>query len=224
MPRKYGKKKNMKKKKKRTTAIPKSLRGYVRTSGYYSTASPGQELKYWDVSVVDAVVAATGAIFPSMNLIPQGTTQIQRDGRKCVVRAIGWKFALSVPAAATTGDTIRVILYVDKQCNGAAATAADLLDGAVGAQYQNFNNLANSGRFRTLMDRSYDVNPPAGIATAVVEPSISDSFYMKCNLPLEFSSTTGAITEIRSNNIGVLLISRAGVGGFESTMRVRFVG
>lgn len=50
------------------------------------------------------------------------------------------------------------------------------------------------------------------------------SFYKKCNVPLEFSSTTGAITEIRSNNIGVLLISAEGTAKFDSSIRIRFTG
>ncbi len=48
------------------------------------------------------------------------------------------------------------------------------------------------------------------------------TFFKKVKIPLEFSAGTGAITEIRSNNLFVLLISEAGAAGFESKMRLRF--
>ena len=50
---------------------------------------------------------------------------------------------------------MRVMLYHDKQANGATAAVLDILESA---DYQSFNNLVNSGRFRILMDRTYAMN------------------------------------------------------------------
>ncbi len=196
------------------------------------TALFNGELKFLDLTIVDAGVSATGAITDSVNLIPQGVDESERVGRKCTLRSIGWRFDYSLAAQAdvadlSNGDVLRVLLYLDKQANGATAvvaTAAGILETA---DYRAFNNLANTSRFRTLMDRTYSINRQVAMtdgASTGSSPQIvmHDSFFMKVNIPLEFDLAAGAITEIRSNNVGVLLISRNAVVDFNSVMRIRF--
>ncbi len=207
--------------------------GYDRTGGYYGGGRRmlPTELKFHDVDLDDAVIAGPGTITPSINLIAQGATESQRIGRKCVLKSIMWKYRMSLPevdAAGTFGpsDLVRVIMYLDKQCNGATAAVTDILESD---DFQSFNNLANKNRFVKLMDKSYTFNYQAGgsdgagvISGAQVD--MNETFYHKCNIPLEFDAATGAITEIRSNNIGVLLLSRNGVCAFGSKIRLRFEG
>ncbi len=218
---------------KRARLILPAQRGYLRTGGFYGRAGagcPARELKFHDLDVNDiAVAAGANIVAPSCNLIAQNVTETGRDGRKCTVKNIGWKFQLKLNIFAGTtldyGDTIRVILYLDKQCNGATAVNTDILETA---DFQSFNNLANKSRFKTLMDRTYDINMMAAAGDGAVNDSapvvINDSFYKKCNIPLEFDGATGAITELRSNNIGVMICGEIGVAGFQSKMRLRFCG
>ncbi len=209
-------------------------RGYLRTEGFYGRyrtvgyVGSGGELKFHDVDLDDAVVTNSGAVTASINLIAQGVTEVQRVGRKCTIKSIGWHYNYSLPEITAAGspppfDNLRVILFVDKQANGATAVVLDILETA---DFQSFRNLSNSGRFRTLMDKTFALNyrAGAGITASSDYPSITfnGTFYKNCNIPLEFSATTGAITEIRSNNIGVLLISSANVSGFASKFRLRF--
>ncbi len=193
------------------------------------TAVLGGELKFHDVDLDDAAVATAGTITPTINIIPQGVEEDGRVGRKCTITHINWRYNVSLleqDAGATprNGDTVRVIMFLDKQANGATAAVTDILESA---DWQSFNNLSNSGRFRTLHDKTYDLNyltlasDAAGVVSSA-EVNIEDAFYKKCSIPIEFSAATGAITEIRSNNIGVLLISRSGAGGFVSKIRLRF--
>lgn len=221
--------------------IPSHLKGFVRTSGFYGGGS--DELKFLDVATSDAVVAKDSFIVQnagSIVNIPQGTSQSERDGRKCVVKSIGWHFTIDYEANISSGlaagpspATIRVMMYLDKQCNGATATNTDLVVDAT--SLLTFNNLSNSGRFRTLMDRTYTLTPPGGGGPIAANndwagASVTDSFYKKCSIPLEFNSTTGAITEIRSNNIGWMCILQFdGVGAepaveFKGICRIRFMG
>ncbi len=204
-------------------------RGSDRTSGYYGRyrgVSVGEK-KFHDIDVDDAVVAAAGGIqnTGSINLIPQGTTEITRIGRKAVIKSINWRYVCILPTRSDENgyDIIRVILYVDKQCNGVTAAITDILETA---HYQSFRNLANSGRFRILLDKTHTLNASAaagnGTANDTIVMARPFTFFKKCNIPLEFSSTTGAITEIRSNNLGVLLISGNGYCGFGSKVRLRF--
>ncbi len=212
-----------------------AARGFQRTSGFYGrfAGRPRQhdaELKFHDVDVNDAVMIAGGTIQNggTVNIIPQGVTESQRVGRKCTIKQINWRFNIILPektAAGTPGppDIVRLIMYLDKQCNGATATITDILEAN---DFQSFNNLANSSRFKTLMDRRYELNySGCGGVTGTVEQSavtVSDAFYMKCDIPIEFSSTTGALGEIRSNNIGVLAMSETGVCLLGSKLRLRF--
>ncbi len=184
------------------------------------------ELKFHDVDLNDTLIATGGTVTPSINLIPQGVTEITRVGRKCTIRSIGWRFDLALATQTSGGnasDIARVLIYVDKQANGATANVTDILESA---DYQSFNNLSNKKRFRTLMDRVYDVNALAGGGDGTTEDYgqvlINDTFFKKVNIPIEYNSTAGAITEITSNNIGVLLISRGGLTTFNSKIRLRF--
>ncbi len=187
------------------------------------------ELKFHDVDLDDAAISTTGDITASINLIPQGVTEKTRVGRKCTIKQIAWRFTLSLPAAADQADPpppdiARVIMYLDKQANQATATVADILEST---DYQSFNNLSNKKRFRILMSRNYDLEYQTSITDgtntgAYPQQNMDDSFFKKVNIPIEFNSTTGAIGEITSNNLGVLLISKNGAMIFGSKIRLRF--
>ncbi len=187
------------------------------------------ELKFHDLDIDDAIVGSGGFIEPSLVLIAQGLTESTRIGRKITVKNIGWKFTISLPeidaaASPSTGDVVRVIMYVDKQCNGATIAVLDKLELA---DFQSFNNLSNSGRFLTLMDQAFDMNY-AGLASdnagVVSQGDVLHHYewYKKVNIPIEYAAGTNAITEIKSNNIGVLLIGRNSVSGFTSSVRIRY--
>ncbi len=192
------------------------------------TSFPG-ELKFHDVELDDAVVAAGGNVTATINVIPQGVTEIQRIGRKCTIRSIHWKYRVDLPevgpvASPNTIDEVRVILYLDKQCNGATAAALDLLETAT---LRSFRNLANSGRFVFLMDKVHTLNwttlaSDAAGAYRQAEVVREYSFNKKCEIPIEFNAAAGTIDEIRSNNLGVLLVGVNGAAGFLSSIRLRF--
>ncbi len=208
--------------------------GRDRVGGYYGRFSGANaELKFHDIDVNDAVVAA-GAVVQntgSINLIAQGVTESERIGRKCTIRSINWKYRLILPElnnVATPGpsEEVRVILYLDKQANGAtmAATGLDLLETA---DIHSFRNLANSGRFQVLYDKLHVLNfqGPGGDSGGnfdLAEVVREYNFYKKCSFPLEFSGTTGAITEIRSNNLGVMTVGVSGVAKMDGQFRLRF--
>ncbi len=217
--------------------IPRRRRGRRRTgrtrvAGFFGRFRQATnrfavtEMKFHDLDVDDAAIAANGTIVEDNCCgIAQGVTEVQRIGRKCTIRSINWRFRIELgtkTAAASTADIVRVILYLDKQCNGATAAITDLLETD---DFQSFNNLANKSRFRTLMDRTYEMNSGlSGDGTTVDSPAVRtfDSLFKKVNIPIEFDATTGAITKIRSNNIGILILSESGQCSFASKMRLRF--
>ncbi len=187
------------------------------------------ELKFHDVALDDAVIASGGNITPTINIIPQGVTEIQRIGRKCTLRSVHWKYRVDLPevnavATPNTIDEVRVIMYLDKQCNGLTAVATDILETAT---IRSFRNLANSGRFTILMDRLHVINwgtLASSVATEIQQAEVvrEYSFNKKCEIPIEFNAGNGVLTEIRSNNLGVLLVGLNGTAGFLSSIRLRF--
>ncbi len=215
---------------KRPRRTASFIPGVDRTGGFYGRYSGrDSELKFHDVNITDAIVAATGQITDSVNKIPQGVTESERVGRKCTLKSINWHWQATLPEVDAVmtpagSDSLRLVVYLDKQCNGATAGVTDLLEAA---NWLQFRNLSNSGRFNFLMDKTVVLNYSGLASDGAGVVSQGDvlrdgSFYKSCNIPIEFSSTTGAIGEIRSNNIGILLISSAGLVGFDSKMRLRF--
>ncbi len=203
-------------------------RGYGIVRGRYSGGRP--EAKFHDIALNDAVVASAGTITPTINIIVQGIDESQRIGRKVTITKIMWRYFINlkeIPSEATPAapDTVRVILYWDKQCNKATATVTDILETAT---IRSFNNLSNKGRFNILMDRMHTLNyltltgdqDQDAFSSALVRETFS--FYKSCSIPIEYNAALGAITEITTNNLGVLLISEAGTAVFNSDFRLRF--
>ncbi len=206
--------------------------GYDRTGGYYRRyTGPNAEMKFKDFQLDDAVIASGGTVTATIHTIAEGNGEQERVGRKVTIKKVGWRYKIELPesdaqATPAEGDTVRAIMFLDKQCNGATATVTDILETA---NWQSFNNLANKSRFRILMDRTHDLNY-SGIASdgagVVSQANVVEnySFYKTCNIPIEYdnSATTGVITSIRSNNIGVLMISKSGLASMISKIRTRY--
>ncbi len=188
------------------------------------------EVKFHDVDVDDATIAAGGTIVASSLVqIAQGVGESQRIGRRCTITSLGLRYR--IVSAATAGasllgsDVVRVLVYLDKQANGAAAAVTDILESA---EFHSFNNLANKDRFRTLHDKVYALNAQAGAGDGTTNDAAGVNeyaeFYTKMNVVIEYNSTAGAVSEIRSNNIGILLLSASGLYTFDSKVRIRFTG
>ncbi len=201
--------------------------GLARSAGARaSRPAVAGELKFHDVDLDDAVVAAGGGITETINIIAQGVTETTRVGRLAIIRQIGWRYNILLPSTSTPGDTsdaVRVIMYVDKQANKLTAAVTGILESA---DWQSFNNLANRNRFRILLDRTHQLVSKSGAWDGTNdqfgEDDLQGTFFKTVNIPIEFDAGTGAMTEITSNNIGVLLISRDGKAFFGSKIRLRF--
>jgi len=206
-------------------------RGFMRRSGFYGrygsrAIGSESEQKFFDTALAFSVdsageVPATGQLV----LIPQGVTESTRVGRKCVVKSIVMRGNFSTTFGVTsTGGVLVLYLILDKQCNGAAAAATDVFM-STSFTSNGMRNLANSSRFVILKRWIIHMNPMAGIVTVPMDMVRHIEFYKKCNIPLEFSSTTGAITELKSNNLFLMAVSSGPFddwAAFAGTCRVRF--
>ncbi len=199
--------------------------------GYYGRYPPqGGELKFFDTTRALVAASATGVITnSSLNLIPGGSTESERIGRKCTLKSVMLKGVVVMDAATAASEadqSLRIMVYCDKQCNGATATVAGLIDGPL---IHGFRNLSNSSRFKILYDKTTNCPIRAVAQTAAgTYTTLQDSFqfqiYKKVDIPLEFSAATGAITELATNNIGVAVICYTAqrLPRLAYTARVRF--
>lgn len=186
------------------------------------------EYKFFDLDIDDAVIASAGTIAQaSCNLITQGTGDSNRLGRACTVTSISWRYRVRLEnqtQVADGTDVIRLVLYLDKQSNGATAAVTDILESA---NYQSFLNLANKKRFRILHDCTMAISTGGAAGeNAAFETSPKEevgAYYGKVSIPLEFDASAGVITDLTSNNIGVLTISEQSMCSLDSKMRLRFI-
>ena len=205
----------------------------MRVAGFYGRYQPqGGERKFLDTLKAETTIAATGTIMDdSLNHIAQGADESERVGRKCTIRSLhirGYVLHDSGTNLAQTTDIARIIVYLDKQCNGAAATPANILEDVTGTNgVVSFRSLQESGRFKILMDRTIVPASTAGAGDTGTGGGFGESykpfqFHKRCFVPVEFSGATGAIAEIRSNNIGIMAISQDGTAKLRYTARIRY--
>lgn len=188
------------------------------------------ELKFHDLGLnflFDSLgeVPATG----QLNLIAQGDTESTRDGRQCNLESIQMRllarFDPGVGTPATGAGTCHMYVVLDKQANGAAAAITDVVQTTNLATA--LINLNNSRRFRIIKKFKFTFEPKSGVSGAFNTQVLHKEWYKKLNIPLDFQGTTGAITELRSNNLFLI----AGSDGFTDdtvnltgAMRLRFRG
>lgn len=198
------------------------VQSLARTGGFIAAKTTQ---KYFDTTLAPTTVTTAGVILnASLNLIPQTTTESGRIGNRVKLTSIHLrgKVVLPATAVAAVNETVRIIVYLDRQCNGATAGVTDILTSA---DYRAFNNMANKGRFQTLIDEFCDINYQTGVNATPAWASVGKNIMLNkkgLGIALQFSSTTGAITEVRTNNIGVLAISYAGAATCEYIARVRY--
>ncbi len=185
------------------------------------------EVKFFDGTTgAPATVPTTGQIkSASLNLIPAGVGESERLGRAIYIKDVQIRGATVLVATSTainTDETIRCIVYVDNQCNGATAAVTDILETA---EWNSFLNLSNSQRFRVLASFEIDINASAAwgdTAPTSMERAKSFKIYRSVNERVEFSTEFDDISDVSSSNLGVLLIARQGQGSVTYRWRIRF--
>lgn len=206
--------------------LPPRARGHYRRVGWYGRFGAPRERKFFeDNKAATLVTSGAPQIFRnSINLVAQGATESERVGRRMIVTRVMIRFIAKIPAATVAGDVsdvLRVMVYVDRQANGATATYGDILNSASVLSY---NNLVNSGRFHTLMDKTFPMVCASGVSFGGFSGEYQKvwTFSKKVRIPIEFSGATGAMGEVKSNNIGVLVASNEGLCFVEFKSRIRF--
>ncbi len=174
------------------------------------------EYKFFEVTT-NASFANDQIIEDSLIKIAQGDTGSTRDGRKIVITGIHFKGRLQLDAG-NSGDMVRLVLYVDKQPNGATAATADYWATANG-DTNSFRNLTETKRFRVLSDKTYVLNQQSATVTQTIRRI---EYNFKVNIPINYTSTLGAITELQETNIGLMSSSQDSGIDLDGIWRIRY--
>ncbi len=187
-----------------------------------------REIKFIDRAVDDPTISQTGTVQTQLFTIPQGDGPSTRDGRKIVLTSMQWQGTVNIVATSVPGeasDTVRMLVLKDKQTNGALPSVTDIL---VNANWEAFKNLVNKNRFVTLIDKYVSIASMGAFGDGTTNIALPNEkhfkLFRKLNVPIEYdeSATTGVIATITTNNIVMLLISRAANAGIESCIRFRY--
>lgn len=206
------------------------------------------EKKYHDLNLGDDTLTAGGQAITTNGVhtnsstlvgIPQGITENTRIGRKCTITDIYLRLNIeftgtgtsSLAAATTCHETVRIMLFWDKQCNGTFTTAVSILETD---HYNSFRNLANVGRYVILYNKTFVWNADAigaGNGTSNDSQQVIKDYQVRITkkvfIPIEYLLTTGALTSnISTNNIGLFIWTKHGsrmslTDG--SRMRIRYI-
>lgn len=182
-------------------------------------AGSRSELKYLDSSV--ASEASTTGELLLLNGLSLGNTAITRVGQQVSIKSLQitgrWANDQAVPQA------MRIMVFIDKQANGAAPAVTDLLNSVVPTALR---NLAWRKRFNVIVDKFYSV----GGYTAAVETNVYRvvKMYIKFKRPLKVEYNTGNngnIQDIAANSLYWCVVgNQAAPGGcpFVGNARIRF--
>lgn len=186
--------------------------GYARSAG---------ETKFFDtdISYTSSDIPVTGSCLPSLNLVTVGTASNERIGRSFRIVGLSIRGRMWLNNTGTlSSDMIRVIVYLDRQCNGTSATPAQILSTL---DINAHNKLENSLRFKTLCTFTVSMNPEAGFGGNVARISRPFKRTVRLNIPIEMD-TGATVGDIKSNNIGLLVISANALCKMTAASRIRF--
>jgi len=183
------------------------------------------EKKFYDTTLAlpaGGLSASTSQATGQINLtLAQGTGVSARIGQKIIIKSIQIKLTATLAAGAVDTDNVHVWLVQDSQCNGANAASTLVFDnvGPVGSQLR---NIENGARFRILKHFVFQLNADAGVAAAFGGDEQQQDCYIKCNIPIVYNSTAGAIAEIRSNNLFMVWGMTAATATVAGRARIRY--
>lgn len=203
-------------------------RGYVRRSGFYGKYRHKHyiESKFFDVNVVLFTIDDVSGNFTNLNLVSQGTEADDRIGQRFTLVSVSLRFSILLPdtnVVTQTRDLIRIIVYVDKQCNGATPDVGDLLT-PVGPNVTIWPyNTSNSYRFKYLFDKTLAINSASGPNSSNIWPEVAKPFTIGKRLHIPIEMDIGAtITDVKSNNLAIFIVSENNRAQMSFTSRIRF--
>lgn len=189
--------------------------GVTRTGGVWDRSRKAAmkahtELKWNDAApLTSAAFGSTATRVTLLGASPahtlaSGTGSSDRIGKKITIKSIQLKGSIGLGNTNSLSVVFHIWLCLDTQANGTLATLSDVIDSTSLDIARPV--IANSERFRVLKKLVFEC--PALYSTITTGPTSGSlmlrqhfDYFKKCNYEIDYSLTTGAITEIRSNNL-----------------------
>lgn len=175
------------------------------------------EFKEHNVQATAEALPTTGIITQLTN-IAQGDTKSTRDGDQVKLTQIYVNGIIQKHASATA-TSVRILLVMDKQTNGAIYTLADLLeDTSASDNIVSANNLDNKFRFKVLYDKVFNVSNSG-------ESRRKYKIFKKLPIKIRYDGNAGDITDITSWSLSLVAIADEATNtpGHTFFARLRFV-
>ena len=239
MAKRYRSYKNASKRRsKRRRYAPARFRSNLRTGGFI-----GIEKKFVDYQVTGAAIVQTvtgavinpGGAVACLTATAQGDGENERDGRQEKSLSLHVQgtvtFAEVSAASPQTKHFVRVLIFQDKQTNGALPNSQDVLDDTVVTgvnRPQAFRNLQFINRFKVLRDFIIRCPNQEPVHTGVTTISAGNQVPFSVHIPLKHSvhhtGTTAAIANIADNSISLMAIASGPSVNMDYASRYRFIG
>lgn len=174
--------------------------------------------------VIDTLIAssaftttASGTGKTVINLLPQGDSNVERDGDTVLITSVHLKLIFNADTASDN-NMIRVMLVCDKQCNGVAADI-DLVLTDTSAQDAMVAPRETQGRqrFHVYCDKIFRINKQGEDFQYV-------NIFKKLNLKVNYGlAQTGNITDIASNALLLYVFGFNALGTWQGIIRCNFI-
>jgi len=215
---------------------PVLRRGAESAYAYMTSPSPqkgvvqriiraSHEPKNFDVFVGVSLSATTTPVEFLLNNVDQGTGGTQRTGRQYVVEKISLRFLFSTDGTGLVGDTVRLLVFVDKESRGTTPGISDVftLNGSNAVQtisQFNFDNVPT--RFKILVDRRVELNPAASPTTTTTVPLLrAVDIELKPRQRVHcFNTTGGAQGDVDAGTMWCWLVSSTATVSHATTASV----
>lgn len=187
----------------------------------------GVEKKFLDTAVTLFVTGTNTATVTLLNGLVGGTTSSARIGSRIEIKSVQFRSNFQNGQSATGLTPLRIKIVYDKEANGAAPAATDIMASDL---IDGLNNLNTAGRFITVFDQTWQ--PVSGFSAGAsgvgaAQAQVLDG-YVKCNLPTKYNGgNAGTIADISSGSLYVLAWSNGvafgGTGGdLIGNFRIRY--
>ncbi len=189
------------------------------------------EVKWWSFNQ-DLASILTGwqnidSAVGDFQIVP-GTGNNDRVGRKVKLTKVFWRWNLrnDVTLTSVASETVRLMIILDKQCQGSNAAGALIFEEDT--NWASYNSLLDPGRFKTLYDSGpldlWKVGGASGTPSEFCIMSKSGEVFKKNqSIELTFDAGTSAISDLTTNHLMFWAGARAGgQAQIKSEVRVRY--
>lgn len=192
-----------------------------RSSSSYDRSDSCDSGEFKVVDAYSTITADTSTSVALLNGIAPGTGLDQRVGRQVTMRSVQLKYAVNPTTSTNIADQIvRVVLVHDKQPNGTACAATDVLQYATVFAPRNVDNRR---RFTILYDRTHYINSygETGSGTNIQQ------YYHRLRHPVIFNSgSAGTVADIVTGSMYLIVLGTYSPGASASNVsyysRIRF--